>query len=342
MTRRGFVGGLLLAFLLTVAAGCSGSSSSTTTSTTTSPSVPAVYEPYADARPAVDPVGTVVEGTIRTPDGLTRRYRLYVPSSLPAGERVPLLVALHGGTGWGAQFELNSGFDGLAESNRFLVVYPDGTNSRADSTTLLTWNGGVCCGAAADRNLDDVRFISLLLDELERTRPVDTSRVFATGHSNGAILAYRLACEMSDRISAIGLQSGVIGVPCQPARPVSVFHLHGLADTNIPIDGGRGSGIAGVSFPSPRIAPTTFAELDRCSAGPVDAPDPSNADVSSRTWSECAEHREVRFVTVTGASHAWMGHSAASAGAATLVGTPYQGFDASRAIWSFLAAQPPR
>ena len=342
MIRRRVVGGLVLAFLLVVSTGCSGSSSSTSTSTSTLPSVWTVYEPYADARPAVEPVGTVVEGTVRTPDGLTRRYRLYVPSTLRAGERVPLLVALHGGTGWGAQFELNTGFDGLAESNHFLVVYPDGTNARAESTTLLTWNGGVCCGAAADRDVDDVRFISLLLDELERTQPVDTSRVFATGHSNGAILSYRLACEMSDRISAIGVQSGVIGVPCRPARPVSVFHLHGLADTNIPIDGGRGSGIAGVVFPSPRIAPATFVESDRCTTGPFDASDSANPDVTARTWSECEEGRAVRFVTVAGASHAWMGHPSSAAGAASLVGTPYQGFDASRAIWSFLAAQPPR
>ncbi len=341
MTRVGAVGSVLFAVLTLTLVACSTSGSSSSPSTTAT-TVPAVYEPYVNSRPAVDPIGTVMEGTLRTPDGLTRRYRLYVPSSLPAGERVPLLIALHGGTGWGAQFESNSGFDGLAESNHFLVVYPDGTNARAESTTLLTWNGGVCCGAAADRDVDDVGFIRLLLDQLERTRPIDPARVFATGHSNGAILSYRLACEMGDRISAIGVQSGVIGVPCQPARPVSVFHLHGMADTNIPIDGGRGAGISGVVFPSPREAPIAFASNDRCASGPTEAPDPSNPDVTSRTWSDCAEQRTVRFVTVEGASHAWMGHPGAAAGAANLVGTPYAGFDASRAIWSFLAAQPAR
>lgn len=342
-------GGLVIAALaaLVLVVGCSRATSSRPVATTTvpdgaTPDRSAVYDPYMGTRPAVDPSGRVTAATVRTADGLVRTYRLYVPTTMRAGERVPLLVALHGGLGWGEQFERNSGFDGLAESNGFIVVYPDGTNARPGSTTLLTWNGGICCGAAAERNVDDVGFIRVVLDELERTQPIDTSRVFATGHSNGAILAYRLACELSERISAIGVQAGVLGVPCAPTRPVSVFHLHGLADTNIPIDGGRGSGVAGIEFPPPRRAPQAFVEIDRCAAPPVDAVDPTNTDVVARTWSGCAEERTVRFVTVTGASHAWMGHAGVSARSTSLVGVPYERLDASRAIWSFLAAQPPR
>lgn len=342
---RGFALAALVGLVLVV--GCSRAASSRPPASTTVPDGSSldrtdVYDPYVGARPAADPTGTVTSATLRTPDGLVRRYRLYVPASLPSGTRVPLLVALHGGLGWGEQFERNSGFDGLAESNGFIVVYPDGTNARPDSTTLLTWNGGMCCGAAADRNVDDVGFIRMLLDELERTQPIDTARVFATGHSNGAILSYRLACELSGRISAIGVQAGVLGVPCTPTRPVSVFHLHGLADTNVPIDGGRGTGVAGVEFPSPRLAPPVFAAQDRCAGPPVDAVDPTNVDVAARTWSGCAEERMVRFVTVAGASHAWMGHAGVAAGSTALVGEPYERFDASRAIWSFLAAQSPR
>ena len=302
----------------------------------------AVYEPYANARVAADPKGTVSEATITTPDGRVRRYRVYVPLSLVAGTKVPLLIALHGGLGHGEQFETNSGFDGLAESNHFIVVYPDGTNAQADSRKLLTWNGGMCCGPAAAQNVDDVGFISKVIDAAVAAFPIDEHRVFATGHSNGAILAYRLACELSDRISAIGVQAGVLGVSCTPTKPVSVFHLHGLADTNIPIDGGKGSGVSGVVFPSPREAPRAFAQSNRCTLGPVDQLDPNNADVLAQTWSGCSDSRSVQFVTVAGASHAWMGHSAVNSGAVSLVGTPYQGLDASRAIWSFLAAQPSR
>ncbi len=332
-----------------VMTGCSGGSSGSTPSipappesSTTTTSVSTVYDPYAGTAPAVDPVGTITQSTVSTADGRTRRYRLYVPSSLVPGQPAPLLVALHGGLGWGEQFAANSGFDGLAESNRFIVVYPDGTNAQAGSNRLLTWNGGFCCGPAAERNVDDVGFIARLIDVVSQSAPVDASRVFASGHSNGAILAYRLACELGDRISAIGVQAGAVGQGCSPARPVSVFHLHGLADANIPIDGGRGSGVSGVVFPSPREAPLVFVSSDRCGGGPVEQVDPTNPDVVARTWGGCAESRTVRFVTVAGASHAWMGHTGVSASSTSLVGAPYERLDASRAIWSFLAAQPPR
>ena len=163
------------------------------------------YDPYAGTMPAVDPVGTVTQSTMVTADGRTRRYRLYVPASLEAVRSVPLLVALHGGLGWGEQFATNSGFDGLAESNRFIVVYPDGTNAQAGSTRLLTWNGGFCCGAAAERNVDDVGFIGRVIDEVSRAAPVDASRVFAPGirmgrssptdwHANSVIASRPSAC----------------------------------------------------------------------------------------------------------------------------------------------------
>jgi polyhydroxybutyrate depolymerase len=337
------------ALAATVLIGCSqGSSSQSSTSTssslstTTSTTMSKVYEPYENARAAVDPQGTVREATTTTPDGRIRRYRTYVPASLVPGAKVPLLVALHGGLGWGEQFETNSGFDGLAESNQFIVVYPDGTNAQAGSQKLLTWNGGMCCGAAAAQNVDDVGFVAQVIEELSMSLPIDQRRVSATGHSNGAILAYRLACELSDRISSIGVQAGVLGVPCAPAQPVSVFHLHGLADANIPIDGGKGAGVSGVVFPSPREAPNAFAVTNRCTQGPVDQRNPENPDVVARTWAGCSDSRAVQFVTVAGASHAWMGHSGVNAASTSLVGTPYQGLDASRAIWSFLAVQPPR
>ncbi|TEX51962.1 MAG: hypothetical protein B7C55_02850, partial [Actinomycetales bacterium mxb001] len=79
---------------------------------------------YAGTRPATAAMGTVTEHTLRTPDGLERSYRLFVPAGLTG--RAPLLLALHGGLGSGVQFETNSGFDGLATANGFIVAYPDG------------------------------------------------------------------------------------------------------------------------------------------------------------------------------------------------------------------------
>jgi polyhydroxybutyrate depolymerase len=330
----------------TMVGGCRqqpGSSPPSMTSTRAMTETTDTYDPYAGTVPAVDAIGATSEGTLTTPDGRTRHFRMYVPAGLAANMMVPLVIALHGGLGSSAQFEAQSGFDGLAESNRFIVVYPDGVTPRPAIDGLQTWNGGSCCGPAMNQNVDDVTFISLLIDRIIVEQPVDPARIFATGHSNGAILAYRLACELADRISAIGVQAGVLGVdPCNPVRPVSVFHIHGTADTNIPIDGGKGSGPSNTDFGPPRDAVGAFALADRCSSGPTISTDANNPDVVATTWNGCTSDVEVRFVTVDGASHAWMGHDRTSAALTTLTDAPYTGFDSSRAIWSFLAERQSR
>jgi len=313
-----------------------------TPGTTTGTTIRATYDPYAGTRPPVAATGRVTVRTVRTPDGRTRRYRLYVPQMLPSGP-VPLLVALHGGLGSAEQFAANSGYDGLAEANGVVVVYPDGIGALADGAGARTWNGGYCCGAAARAEVDDVGFVRLVLDQLARELPLDPDRIFATGHSNGAILAYRLACELADRIAAIGVQAGSLGVDaCTPRRPVSVFHLHGTADTNHPIGGGTGTGVAGVAFRPARAAVEALATADACPTPPVGSTDPTNGDLVVTTWSPCRAGTAVRLVAVTGATHAWMGGTPTSDRAAALVGTPYDRLDAGRAIWSFLAAHPRR
>ncbi|MGA0895326.1 MAG: alpha/beta hydrolase family esterase [Ilumatobacteraceae bacterium] len=318
------------------------STTDSTTESTTTPQPP-IYEPYANTNPALTPTGQTSDGQLQTSDGRTRTYRLYVPASLDASTPAPLLVALHGGLGTSSQFQANSGFDGLAESNGFVVVYPDGIGARADGTGPQTWNGGYCCGPAARAGVDDVGFIRQLIDRLEAERSIDSSRIFVAGHSNGAIMAYRLACELSDRIAAIGVQAGSLGVDtCAPARAVSVIHLHGTADTNHPIDGGVGSGVSGVAFRPARDAVEALAAADGCSPTPMPSLDPTNPDLAVTTWAQCREAATVRYVVVDGATHAWMGRPALSELASSFVGEPYPNLDASRAIWSFLASHPRR
>jgi len=288
---------------------------------------------------AVAPKTRTIDASLTTPDGRNRTYHLYVPSTIGAGASgvpVPLLVALHGGTGSGVQFERNSGFDGLAEANRFIVVYPDGIGVGATGTALRTWNGGACCGPATRQNVDDVGFIRMLIERLRSQYPVDPTRVFAAGHSNGGILAYRLACELSDQIAAIGVQSATLELArCRPSRPVSIVHIHGTADHNLPINGGRGTqSLSGVTFRPPRDGAKTIAAADKCRRRSTST-DRSNPDVTIETWRSCSDRTEVRFVTVEGASHAWMGHPTA---APRLVGEPYMKLDSSREIWEFLVA----
>lgn len=306
-----------------------------------STTISAEFDPYATTQPATSAVGKVSEEWVEAPDGRRRHFRLYVPTTLRAGEVAPLLIALHGGLGTSEQFAANSGFDELAEANGFIVVYPDGIRAAPDRPGLQTWNGGYCCGPAARQDVDDVGYVRFLIDLVEERFDVDAARIFAAGHSNGAIMAYRLACELSDRIVAIGVQAGSLGIDdCRPKEALSVLHIHGLADTNHPIDGGVGTGVSGVKFRSARVAVRTFSELADCDGDPRSDVVPSKPDLEVSTWSKCAFGAVVRLITVEGASHAWMGHPAASEGAAALVGEPYEGFDSSRAIWSFLIQHP--
>lgn len=291
--------------------------------------------------PAREPVDSVTQ-TLTTPDGQTRSYHLHVPRTLDTTGAAPLLVALHGGFGSGTQFEASSGFDDLADANGFVVVYPDGTpiRRRGALADARTWNGGNCCGPAVEEQVDDVGFISALIDRVAADHHIDASRVYVTGHSNGAIMAYRLACERADKVVAVGVQAGALEIDgCRPSRPVSLMHVHGLADHNVPIDGGAGDGFAGVAFASPRESVRTFAGLDGCDPTASESVSATNADVTTTTWAGCDAGVEVRFVTVAGAGHAWMGHPSTPR-AERLTGPPYMGFDSAAEIWSFLAAHP--
>jgi polyhydroxybutyrate depolymerase len=333
MVRR-----MLLAVVL-LGAACSGSSGSTATapaSTTTTAAPAVVVTDTTGVHAAVEPLAKTTDGSIATPDGRNRTYHLYVPTTLPA--KAPLLVALHGGTGWGTQFERNSGFDGLAEANGFIVVYPDGIGVGADGTQLRTWNGGSCCGPAVKQQVDDVAFIRLLVQHLESEHDIDPARVFATGHSNGGILAYRLACELSDVIDAIGVQSSSLEVStCAPPMLVSALQIHGAADQNIPIDGGLGpNAISGVAFNRPSDAAATLSKANGCFDPPTTTTDPTNTDLQTTSWS-CPHDVQVAFVEVAGANHAWMGHTVGGSGK---IGPPYTKLDSSLAIWTFLSQHP--
>jgi polyhydroxybutyrate depolymerase len=318
-------------------AGRSGGSTEVPSTTGAASPGASVGAPPPTAAPGVEPTGSSVEGQLDTADGRTRTYRLYVPADLPAGS-VPLLVALHGGTGWGTQFQLNSRFDRLAEANGFLVVYPDGVGVPPQETGLRTWNGGYCCGSAVRRDVDDVGFVAALIDRIGGEYEVDPARIYAAGHSNGGIMAYRLACELSDRIVAVGVVAGSLGIDdCAPVQSVSLLHVHGTADRNHPIDGGVGAdSAAGVAFHPAIDGVRAIAEVDGCPAEPSTT---VMGDLVTDTWMSCDGGSEVRFVTIDGAAHPWPG---SSAGAGRLDVEPYPDYDASYEIVSFLLAHPRR
>src|SRR5205085_2912776 len=119
---------------------------------------------------------------------------------------------LHGGGNSVDDTVKTTGFDRAAADGDYMVAYPAGTRGE--------WNAGTCCGSAPSRKVDDVTFLTQVLDRLEQDYPVDRARVFVAGVSNGAMMAYRLACERADRVAGVGSVAGAVVVdPCQPSRP---------------------------------------------------------------------------------------------------------------------------
>ena len=254
--------------------------------------------------------------------GRERGYRVFVPDG---GGDGALFVGLHGGLGAGDQFAGVDGIEAVAEREGFVVVHPDGVGR--------TWNGGVCCGRAARDDVDDVAFVAALIDRLVDEHDIDPGRVFAYGHSNGGIMAYRLACELSDRIAGVAVVAGTLGVDdCRPERPVSVLHVHGDADRNLPIDGGVGDrSLAGVHFPSPRDGFATLAAADGCPAATTEV----DGDVTTERHGPCDGGTEAVFVTLAGGEHPWPGGTAPTRRRS---GSPHQGYDATGELVGYLLA----
>ncbi|MFQ5495516.1 MAG: alpha/beta hydrolase family esterase [Phycisphaerae bacterium] len=283
--------------------------------------VTAAPTPIVTPGAAIGPL--TLEGSIEA-GGRERTYRLYVPSSVREGAPAALLIGLHGGFGSGEQFARSSGFDDEAEAGGFIAVYPDGTGA------IKTWNGGACCGSSVRNNVDDVGFIAALIDKIASEYPVDTNRVYAVGHSNGGILALRLACELSDRVLAVGVVAGSLEVEsCDPALPVSVLMIHGDADQNHPFEGGEGPGsVAGVAFNSVPATMETMRTVNGCS----DETNVSVAgDVTTTVWA-CPPGVGVEMKVIAGGSHAWPGSDGFS-----LSGPVSQALNATSELWGFLA-----
>jgi polyhydroxybutyrate depolymerase len=223
--------------------------------------------------------------------GHDRIYRLYKPAGLSAS--APLVVMLHGGFGSAAQAERSYGWDGLAESSKFVVAYPDGLNR--------AWNvnGGGCCGRPAKEGIDDVGFITAAVADLGRNVNIDASRVYAAGMSNGGMMSYTLACDTT-LFAAIGPVSGTQFDPCRSPHPASVMAIHGTADPLIPYGGGPGRGFVHINGPPIPDLNAFWRKVDQCQAPSVT----TNGSVTTST-AGCADNRSVLLVTIDGGAHHW-------------------------------------
>jgi polyhydroxybutyrate depolymerase len=267
--------------------------------------------------------------------GEARVYLVHVPKSYQPGTPMPLVIAMHGGGGGATHMAKDENYHLIRKSDSagFIAVFPNGTSPLRNGM-LATWNAGICCGSARDEKVDDVGFIRAMIPRLNQQLTVDRQRVFAIGMSNGAMMSYRLACEMPQTIRGIMAVAGTDGTSsCTPRTPVPVLHVHARDDDHVLFEGGRGpaakdSGKEGdyVSVPD---TVRKWVSLNRAT--------PTPQRVLTATGAYCDLHRPMPggapvklCVTETG-GHSWPG------GAALRGKQPSTAINANDLMWDFFS-----
>ena len=274
-----------------------------------------------------------------------RTYRVHLPPRFAEKSALPVLLAFHGGGGSAQGFQKYAGLDAVADREGFVVVYPDGTGRLG--RRLLTWNAGGCCGAAREDRVDDVGFALRVLADLARDLALDRTRVYATGHSNGAMMSYRLAAEQADRIAAIAPVAGAMQVASfQPSRAMPVLHIHSVDDPRALYAGGLGP-----AFPFTRVRVqhnpveaelARWIEIDGCATAPqLEAERFATGDgvkgnqrAQLLDYAPCSSGADVQLWKLTGAGHGWPG--APPVLGEKLMGPEARVISAAEEVWTFL------
>jgi polyhydroxybutyrate depolymerase len=283
--------------------------------------------------------------TIQT-NGLERSYRIHIPPDLPQNTSPMLLFVLHGGGGTGEGMERSltlGGFNTLADQHNCIVVYPDGFEKN--------WNDGRknVSDPAHQQNIDDVGFFTILIENLSHEFAIDQNRIFITGISNGAMMSYRLACEMPKKIAAIAPVAGALPIDLLPYNisevPISVCIISGTHDPLVPWEGGL------VGFPrNPRGIVLSVPESvsfwvahNNCSTVPNSTvlPDTDPADhtwVQRDIYSNGTNNTAVILYTIYNGGHTWPdGYQYLPK---SLIGRTTHDINANTVIWDFFSANP--
>lgn len=266
-------------------------------------------------------------------DGIERSYLIEGRTAAREGKPLPAIIVLHGGGGNAENAARMTGFTEKAKAEGFLVVYPNGTSKRF-SDKFLTWNAGHCCASAMRENVDDVGFISALIDELVARDGADPDRLYVTGMSNGAMMAHRLGIELSGKIAAIApVVGGLFGDETAPPNPVAALMINGALDKSIPLAGGMPGGRGAQAWDGSPVKPADFqgefwAKANGCQ--PTAASAAPAPDVRLKRY-DCAEGREVELYVIDDNGHAWPGGEKGSRRG----DKPSTSLNATDVIWDF-------
>lgn len=255
-----------------------------------------------------------------------REYLLYVPRSYDPAKPTPLVISMHGAAGWPAMQMTLTGWNRLAESERFIVVYPSGLEGAGPRV----WHVGSDYGK-------DVRFLSELIDKLEAAYNIDPERIYANGFSNGGGMAFVLSCTLADRIAAVGMVGAAQTLPwtwCRERRAVPMIDFHGTADKFAYFDGGQ-SWVAQHPFPAVPVWTANWARRNRCDPRPTESV--VGPDVKRREYTGCTDDATVVLYIIEGGGHTWPGGDPLPE---WFAGPTSRSIDATTEMWAFFRAHP--
>ncbi len=287
-------------------------------------------------------------------DHLDRSYVLHVPPAAASGRALPLVLNLAGATQNGSIEQIQTGMDNSADQNGYLVAYPNGTRI----STVLTpdpvakqaqygWNAGECCGLPVTNNVDDVGFLLKVISDIAKRTPVNLRRVYATGISNGGMMAYALAAEASNHFAAISSVSGQVELPTiHPSRAVPTLEFHSVNDPIALFNGNPN--------PNPKLVLSVMEGIDQWVKADGCAPTPNvgktivgTGSVSAGetatliTYTHCRSGAEVALWRFTGSGHVWPGATFNTGPMNTWslagVGRGIVLVDANEAMWRFFS-----
>ena len=260
-----------------------------------------------------------------------RTYLVHVPKDYDPKKPTPVVLAMHGSSMNGPMMAWFSGLTKKGDEAGFIVVYPNGTGKGSS----LRWNAGGPRGKMAEGKADDVAFISKLLDDLGAVVKVDEKRVYACGMSNGGMMCYRLAAELSDRIAAIAPVAGTIVI--EEKRPVPVIHFHGTKDKIVPFEAVKGKTPS--SRKSVEDSIQIWVKLNGCDEKPKTetlSKDGDEMKVTRRCYGGGKDGSEVVLIVIEEGGHTWPGRQPPVG----VIGKSAKNISANDLMWEFFEKHP--
>ncbi|MGE3445935.1 MAG: PHB depolymerase family esterase [Acidimicrobiia bacterium] len=302
----------------------------TTTPPTTTPPSTTTPPPTTTTSPSCTLPGPGLNRFADTIGGRYRSWELFVPSAACTAQsgsvtnRRPLLLVLHGTDYNGDLMRVDTGFDVIGANDNLIVGYPDGYGG--------SWNDGRAGvdTIAHQQNIDDVGFLTEVVNRAVNAGAADPTRVYVVGFSNGAMMAGRLACERTALFAAAALVAGFgpgdppLSTMCQPALPLAILSVASTTDSIIPYNGGaitsQGNGYRGYSASSDDLI-ALWHSRDGCTGTTAAALDQAPFSGVRLSSSGCTGGATVRQDRFTGLDHQWLRSS---------------GYDTTAEVWSFV------